>query len=534
MTRERTDLLEDAVKINGQYIEDLVTGYRTIKAKGRESLAKEVETYENGSDGERLKSTRYPVREIEVDFHVHRNSLADMRESMHKLQTVLNVENAEFIFNDDYTCYYIGTPVMEASVDDMKNAASGSFVIHCLDPFKYDTSETTVNISTYSESITDEEGNTTTVTSNVLTTNNQGGYKTFPVFDVEFATDENAQGSIGSNADCGYVLFSKGGTDYSIQIGDDAEKDIITTTEVNQDFKKDRGNFNGLNTPTPPSAKYAFQGSSKIETVTANGPGLKINSYGTAQTNKFYGPLVVYDIGHDMTGAFEFTWKQVTACNKTTATGKKQMAALWVFMLDSNNVIQYGVGVQKSKSSTLAGDEYYYTASDGLFRVMSIDLSYTNYLGFKKTTDTTGRLGTNYLRRYQDADGDWVVDFKFNHSDDFQSFSYNNVGIRKVGFFFGRYGTTGFFSNRVTEAKLVNGAFDNINSFGSGDVASVDVGAAEIILNNQIRNDLGDYANDWSDMSLDVGSNIIYTQHSDWVPAGYEPTISMRYRKRWL
>ena len=536
MTRERTDLLHDAVKINGNYIEDLVTGYRTIKATGRESLVKEVEMYDSATDGALLKKTRFPERSIEVDFFVRRGNLADLRESMHKLQTVLNVENAQIIFNDDYGCYYTGTPVMEAKVEDLKNAATGTFVITCLDPFKYSLTETTVNISSYSETVTDEEGNTSTVTSNVLTTNNQGGYKTYPSFDVQFATDEDAQGGMGSDADCGYVLFAKGGTDYSIQIGNDAEKDTVTTTEVAQDFKKTRGSFNGLNTPNPPSTTYSFQGSSKIETVAANGPGLKVNGYGTAQTKKFYGPLVVYDIGHDLTGAFEFTWKQVTACHKTTATGKKQQGALWVFLLDSSNVIQYGLGIQKAKDSTLNGAEYAYVRGSAPYKVSDIDLAYTNWMGFKSKTDTTGRLGTNRIRRYQDSDGDWALAFKLNADQDeaFIDYTDSPVNIRKIGFFFGRWGSTGFFSNRVTEAKLVNGNYDNVNSFGSGDLAVVDVGAAEIRLNSAVRNDLGDYANDWSDMYLDVGSNTIYTQISPWVMAGYEPTITMRYRKRWL
>ena len=536
MARERTDLLHDAVKINGYYIEDLVTGYRTIKATGRESLAKEIEMYESAADGARLKSSRFPERSIEIEFHVHRGNLADLRESMHKLQTVLNVENAQIIFNDDYGCYYTGTPIMDNKIEDFKNAASGTFVITCLDPFKYSLTETTVNLSTYSETVKDEEGNVSTITSRVLTTNNQGGYKTFPTFDVQFATDEDAQGGMGSDADCGYVLLAKGGTDYSIQIGNDAEKDTTTVTEVAQDFKKTRGSFNGLNTPTPPSTTYSFQGSSKIETAAANGPGLKVNGYGTAQTKKFYGPLVVYDIGHDLTGAFDFTWKQVTACHKNTATGKKQQGALWVFFLDSNNVIKYGVGVQKAKDSTLAAAVYYYTTSSGLIRYSDASLEYTNWMGFKSDTDTVGRLGTNYIRRYQDSDGEWVVSFKLNLLNDDSSIDISDspVNLRKVGFFFGRWGTTGFFSNRVTEAKLVNGNFDNVNTFSSGDLAVVDVGAAEIKLNTAVRNDLGDYANDWSDMYLDVGANTIYTQHSDWVTPGFEPNITMKYRKRWL
>jgi len=207
-----------------------------------------------------------------------------------------------------------------------------------------------------------------------------------------------------------------------------------------------------------------------------------------------------------------------------------------VFLLNSSNVIQYGIGIDKYKASTLNAAVYVYTADAGFYRFSDASLEYTNWMGFKSNTDTVGRLSTNWIRRYQDDNGDWALSFKMNLFEDENVIDCraSATDIRKVGFYFGKYGSNALFTNRVTEAKLVNGDFDNVNSFGSGDTVTVDVGAAEITKNGKVSNGLGDYSNNWSDMYLDVGSNTIYTQHSDWVTVGYEPTITMRYRKRWL
>ena len=73
-----------------------------------------------------------------------------------------------------------------------------------------------------------------------------------------------------------------------------------------------------------------------------------------------------------------------------------------------------------------------------------------------------------------------------------------------------------------------------LNSFRSGDHVDIDCAKAEIIMNNMPADGIGDVGNDWEDLSLDVGSNIIYVQYSPWVVQGYEPTVTMTYRKRWL
>lgn len=577
---ERTDLNHDAFKINGLYLEDLIAdytlttdtavnslksyfslsgglyskvtpvgnenpstqgwyekgirGYMTYKAEGRESLDKQIETYTNGSDGETVKRTRFPIRKIQISYLVEGTSLADLRTKMHKLQTRLNVNKAEIVFNDDPNCYYIATPVMSTSISDAHNAVMGTFDLVCHDPFKYDKTLTEVNTSSHTDTVKDEDGNTSTVTSTVLTTDNSGGYEAFPIFQVQFATDENASGSVGSNADCGYVLFQKGGTDYSVQIGDDQEKDTTTTTVVSHNFKKsNKGSFTDTNTVTPFRDLLAFNGSSKADTK-----GLRINST-TTVSKKFHGPLALYTIASAdrPTADFSLNWKQVMACSKETATGKKERGAFWIMLMDANNVVKFAYGIEKSSGSSLNGKEYFYTYTDGITSGEKVSLKYTGEAGYEDKTDTTGKLSDlSIIRKVE------TIDSEPHNSVTFTTpFSARNITeptactIAKIGIFLGQYGSSpAMHSNRVTNVKFVNGAFDLVNSFGSGDLAIVDCGKAEIILNDKSAADLGDVGNNWEDMYLDVGTNTIYVQWSDWVNASYLPTVKMKYRKRWL
>ena len=58
-TSEGILLPSEALQINGEYIENLIPGYRTLNVKGREALSPELETFETGArDGSTLKKRR--------------------------------------------------------------------------------------------------------------------------------------------------------------------------------------------------------------------------------------------------------------------------------------------------------------------------------------------------------------------------------------------------------------------------------------------------------------------------------------------
>ncbi len=66
--KERDNLSEIAVKINGEYIEDIIPGYKTMNVIGWWSVERELETEENHEVGVIVKEEYYPPRELIVEF----------------------------------------------------------------------------------------------------------------------------------------------------------------------------------------------------------------------------------------------------------------------------------------------------------------------------------------------------------------------------------------------------------------------------------------------------------------------------------
>ena len=154
-------LPSEAVMINGEYIEDensslYIEGYRTLYTKGRESLKKDLKTEEIGSrNGTKIKTTRYPEREIVVGFQLVAEDNESFRSAFNKLNGILDREESQFIFHDEEDMFFVGTPYFEGDIEEGRNAVKGEWTIYCQDPFKYSVDEYEA------ESFTDTDGNTT-------------------------------------------------------------------------------------------------------------------------------------------------------------------------------------------------------------------------------------------------------------------------------------------------------------------------------------------------------------------------------------
>ena len=230
---ESVVLPSEALKINGAYIEDQIEGYRTLSVSGREALSPDVETYTTGiRDGSRIQSNRYPERIITVRYQLSAESSEAFREAYNKLGGILNVEEAELIFNDEPDKFFIGTPCVIGAVDPGKNVVVGEFEILCTDPFKYSVQEYTAEPQLEESSILIDYN---------------GTYKAFPVLEAEFYNEEDASedgesvSSLTGVGDCGYVAFFNE-TEKIIQLGDPEEVDAEThkksQTLVNTNFQK--------------------------------------------------------------------------------------------------------------------------------------------------------------------------------------------------------------------------------------------------------------------------------------------------------
>jgi predicted phage tail component-like protein len=209
-------LPSEALMINGEYIENLIPGYRTLTVSGREALSPELATYETGiRDGSTLQNKRYPARIITVQYQLISESNEAFREAYNQLGSILNVEEAELIFNDEPDKFFTGTPSSIGTVPPGRNAVTGEFEIYCADPFKYSVVE-------YEATPTLEDG--------TILIDYNGTYKSFPTLEADFFNEDEASDdgetvtSITGNGDCGFVAFYNE-EEKIIQLGDPDEAD---------------------------------------------------------------------------------------------------------------------------------------------------------------------------------------------------------------------------------------------------------------------------------------------------------------------
>lgn len=209
-------LPSEALKINGEYIENLISGYRTLNVTGREALSPDVTSYTTGiRDGSRLKNKRYPERMIVVTYQLIAESNEAFREAFNQLGKILDIEEAELIFNDEQDKYYIGTPCIIGEVTPGTNAVTGKFEILCTDPFKYSVFEHEV---------------TPSIEDNCFLIDYNGTYKAFPILEATFhgendsSDDGETVKALSGAGDCGYVAFFNE-DEKIIQLGDPEEAD---------------------------------------------------------------------------------------------------------------------------------------------------------------------------------------------------------------------------------------------------------------------------------------------------------------------
>lgn len=248
---EELILPAEAVSINGEYIENLIEGYRTLYASGRESLEKEFEEYDDtAQNGTVVKYSRFPARTITVGFQLIAESPEEFREAFNKLNGILNVEDAEIIFNDENDKFFIGSPNMNGDIDPGLCSVVGEYEIYCNDPFKY-------SIDFHEPQASFEESESGLAQTFLI--DYAGTVPAYPQYIAEFynpdgGTDEdNAEDSqssmvksLGSVGDCKYVAFLDS-NNHILQFGNpDLEDDTETPaplTLTHRSFRKS-GSYN--------------------------------------------------------------------------------------------------------------------------------------------------------------------------------------------------------------------------------------------------------------------------------------------------
>lgn len=531
-----SSLPAEALRLNGDYLEILIPGYRTLYVSGRELLAQELETTEiTRRSGTLYRSRRYPERVITVGFQLIAEDSEAFRSAFNKLAGALNVEEAELVFADEPDKFFIGTPTGVGDVEPGRNVVTSEFEITCTDPFKYSLVE-------YEVEPTADDGSTFVV-------DYRGTAPSFPTFEAAFFSEEETSEDgesdvpLTGNGDCGYVAFLDEDS-HILQFGDPDEPDKVkvpSQTLVNQQFKK-AGSWGSAGSAVrtnwwsvagiTTSDSVVRAGSVKMAKSVPADPNyyLTADSYGTGTL--WHGPSITRVVSGATNCKLTYFIKFHIDKGKV---GEKQYGcfqALLVSGTGSDRKIVAGAAVWKSRAGTKGHIRFYVNGK--VKQDVTINLSYNNkYFG-----TNTAKVKTVKTCTITKSEGKII----FNIGGVTRTFTDNAIKttvVTQITFGIYKYGTLNpVMCNGLYWAKFVkvnvNQWRDAPNKFSTDDVLTADCRSAEVLLNDDPAPELGAPGNDWETFCLKPGVNQIGTAYSDWVLEAYKPTFKMRYREVFL
>lgn len=135
-------LPSEALQIDGEYIENLIDGYRTLYVSGRELLESEITDREiDGISGSEYLESRNITRNITVEYQLLCKTTREFRDKFNKLSSILSKEQVKLIFADEPDKYFIGTKSSVGDVEPGRMNVKGEFTFYCCDPCKYSSAE---------------------------------------------------------------------------------------------------------------------------------------------------------------------------------------------------------------------------------------------------------------------------------------------------------------------------------------------------------------------------------------------------------
>lgn len=326
---EGITLPSEAMQINGEYIENVIVGYRTLQVSGRESLAPELDLLETAQDGARLKNKRYPARTITVKYQLCTESPEAFRQAYNDLGRILNCTDAELIFADEQDKFFIGTPYKLGEVPAGKNNVVSTFEILCIDPFKYSCIE-------YEATPALEESS--------ILIDYQGTHRAFPILQADMYTENEATEDgesvkpLTGTGDCGFVAFFNE-NEKIIQLGDPAEVDGVTEQQPSQTLINNT--FNAYNS-------WGSAAKSQWSTNATFGMGVAsyetVNKYGKQAS---YASATLFN-GNADSGEPMFNYKVVAKASKRTSSSVRINVSITAALTRSSSYFGRGYGLKAS------------------------------------------------------------------------------------------------------------------------------------------------------------------------------------------
>ena len=565
MTRERNDLAADAVKVNGMYVEDVISGFTTINSRGREVLTKEIVSNSYKKDGSVVDYTRYPEREITISFVIETDENGDYRDKYTKLLGMFDEEEVDLQFNDDVEKFITGTIYVNEPEEKFGTFCVGSYTVKCADPFKYSTNIYTAEPVEYNDS------------SAQFLIHYNGTYPSRPILQAEFVGALEG-GDYSEDGDCGFVAFMDE-EENIIQLGNPDAIDLDASSQAAQILNRTLTTISGFTTTGGYTwGNKAITGSSSAnQTITdtywnkGSGQSLKYvkPSYGSGTA--WHGPILRYSIPNGAQN-FEIALVHRISCNNAAQMGSFECGAytssgtmLAGFVIEktangNNGTVRYIVNGAQRGTATIDLSNYNtnfgYCKRTPIYKTETYTVKETHYVKQKKKKvkkTKTVKKTRQVLSGYNYTQSNLNSSIKRNGAS--FTFKIGNLAARtftignldmglasEVSMHFGQNKTTAALqTNAVSSIKITKlaGAHfaDTKNVFTAGDIVEADCNDASIVLKRvgteegQLAPQYGALANDWESFMLTKGENIIQASWSPWVNTSYKPVLKIMYNE---
>lgn len=502
------DLPAEAMSINGQYIENLIPGYRTLTVSGRESIEAELSTLEASCrDGNVYQRRRYLPRTLVVQYQLIAQT-AEVFAALHtQLLSILSAEQAQIIFADEPDKYYVGTKTRIENVPPGLLAVRGEITIYCADPFKYSVEETEV-----------------TPVDGEFSVDYTGTYPSRPRFVATMGTEAGYVGYIDGD---GHVL----------QIGDPDEADgyDIAASELLVDVKFSKsGSMSGWtanNGVLSDTNSFAMDEEGSFSIGTVGGiQGIVPSCTQTSPDVRWHGPSLTKTIPANSEGVVgavncKMRWRQFFTM--TNSKGTDQLGLQQVVMSDALGRAVFAVDIRKNKQGTNKAKVQFYKLGK-LMRSAEFPCGFNN-------TVTGAASPTGGYAGIEKLGGQFRVVFAgktYYYTDD----SLADTAITKATIYCAASGLYPQMNHVIREFQFYFHNTDTYreikNKLAAGDVIEADCFDGTISVNGAETPALGALGNDWEGFVLKPGTNQIRCLASDWVQTA--PEFKMYYRKVYL
>ena len=496
-----------AVKINGEYIERTIVGYRTSSVSGREPLSIEISDLEIGNmNGSKYRRKKNKTRTISINFALMADTKTEYHDLLNKLKLTISEPEMQWIFRDEEDKYYTGT-VESVEISQFNTAGSkgygcsGSISVYCCDPYKY--------------SVEEKEFTATLDNGYTFGVDYQGTAPCKPRFEFIMNSDNGYIGLLDQN---GHIL-EFGNVDEANGTTKQRNERLVTLSN----FKNAKDDIGGYDVMHPNYGSNGQLGTGLISTggysddyLILRSPGrpyniaggglrtieIPVDSQGEKGCKNWYSyfHLIFYAGAMGQTGEMSIAFctednKLIAGCNwyKMDKTGNTGCYELW------------------ANGKILA--TYNYTTS----HIHEQNPWYSDW-------------GHCDLRK----EGSKLTFFYWGHYPTYIIPEVENMICTKIQIGIKEYDNHSMlnyygFNNMSFDKLNVNYWEDSPNLFATGDKIEIDVDKMSIQLNGMDKVGIGKIANDWENFVLKPGMNQVKVTCSSWV--NKVPTLKIKYRE---